>query len=136
MNVSREGVAKTFVFHGLTLFSAWDASGVVEFTVVQLHHFSNFLRRGNIFDIVFRGKGYHRDFFRTVACWHIEDVLRVFSLYCDAVDCRTVCTLFSFVEAHRTNDCPTELILFIPRLIICAVDGTQRLESGQDVTVN
>ena len=136
MDVSSESVAETFVFHGLTLVSAWDASGVVKFTVVQLHHFSNLLRRGDIFDIVLCGKRHHRVLFRTVARWHIEDVLRVFSLYCNAVDCRTVCTVFPFVEAHRTNDCPTELILFSPRLIICAVDDAQRLESGRNITAN
>ena len=63
VDVSSESGAETFVFYGLTLFSAWDALGVVKFTVVQLHHFSNLLRRGNIFDIVLRGKGYHRVFF-------------------------------------------------------------------------
>ena len=69
MDVSSERFAETFVFHGLTLLSAWDASVVVKFTVVQLHNFFNVLRRGDIFDIVLHGEGHHRVIFGTVARW-------------------------------------------------------------------
>ena len=60
--------------------------------------------------------------FGTVTWWDNGAVAKDYLLSSNAAKRSTVCIIFFVVHTDKTNNCPAEHILFIPRLVFSAID--------------